>query len=252
MNFDRVFIAAGAVSTTAIIARSRPTEARPIKLRDTQHFVFPLMRFRGTKDAATEKTNRLSQIFVEIDDPALCDRLVHLQFYGYNDIFMNALKEKLALVNKVAPFFVNFLARHAMIVQGFLHSDDSGSVKLSLARSGKVQLAGEPSAQAHKIARKAQQSIARSWQAFGGMPVPGQIMVPPPGASRHLGASLPMSAAPSGDETDTLGRPVGLTRVHAVDASVLPPIPASTVTYSAMANAARIVDEVARLAETDP
>ena len=67
------------------------------------------------------------------------------------------------------------------------------------------------------------------------------------GASRHLGASLPMSAAPSGNQTDLLGRPIGLTRVHAVDASVLPSIPASTITYSAMANASRIVDQVARL-----
>ena len=250
--FDRVFIAAGAVSTTAIIARSTPTDVRPIKLRDTQHFVFPLIRFRGAKDAAVEKTNRLAQIFVEIDDPAICERLVHLQFYGYNDIFMGALKEKFGLINKMAPALLNILARRTMIAQGFLHSDHSGSVMLSLAPSGKIQLTGEPSRQAHKIAREAQRRVTRSWQAFGGISAPGQILIPPPGASRHLGASLPMSAAPSGNETDTLGRPVGLSRVHAVDASVLPSIPGSTVTYTAMANAARIVDEVARLVESDP
>ena len=59
-----------------------------------------------------------------------------------------------------------------------------------------------------------------------------------------------MSTAPTGNETDALGRPVGLSRVHAVDASVLPSIPASTITYSAMVNAARIVDQVAKLPET--
>ncbi|NKB20401.1 MAG: NAD(P)-binding protein [Alphaproteobacteria bacterium] len=248
-KFARVFVAAGAVSTTAIISRSRPNSGAPIKLRDTQHFVFPLMRFRGTKDATIEKTNRLAQAFVEIDDPTLCDHLVHLQLYGYNDIFMDALKEKLGAINSVAPFAINLLARHAMIIQGFLHSDYSGSVNLSFSRSGKIQLTGEPNAQAPKIARNAQKSIARSWREFGGIPIPGQIIVPPPGASRHLGASLPMSATPTGNETDTLGRPVGLSRVHAVDASVLPSIPASTITYSAMANAARIVDQVAQLSD---
>ncbi|MBT6442809.1 MAG: NAD(P)-binding protein [Alphaproteobacteria bacterium] len=248
-RFERVFVAAGAVSTTAIIARSRPTGGTPILLRDSQLFVFPLIRFRGTKNAALEKTNRLAQAFVEIDDASLCDRLVHLQLYGYNDVFMGAVKEKLGPINSVAPFLINFLARHAMIAQGFLHSDYSGSVELSLGRSGKIQLKGEPNEQAHKIARDTQKHIMRSWRGFGGVPVPGQIMVPPPGASRHLGASLPMSASPSGNETDLLGRPVGLSRVHAVDASVLPSIPASTITYSAMANAVRIVEQVARLSD---
>jgi choline dehydrogenase-like flavoprotein len=246
-KFKRVFVAAGAVSTTAIIERSRPSGATPIQLRDSQLFVFPIMRFRGTKAAALEKTNRLAQAFVEIDDPSLCDRFVHLQLYGYNEVFMDAVKEKLGPINSAAPFLTNFIARHAMIAQGFLHSDYSGSVELSLSRSGKIQLMGQPNEQAYKIARETQKRITRSWQGFGGLPVPGQIMVPPPGASRHLGASLPMSAAPSGNRTDLLGRPIGLTRVHAVDASVLPSIPASTITYSAMANAARIVDQVARL-----
>ena len=248
-KFKRVFVAAGAVSTTAIIARSRPGSTTPIQLRDSQLFVFPLMRFRGTKAAALEKTNRLAQAFVEIDDPSLGDRLVHLQLYGYNDVFMEAVKEKLGPINSVAPFLINFLARHAMIIQGFLHSDYSGSVELSLARSGKVQLKGQPNAQARKIAGDTQKHITRSWRGFGGLPVPGQMIVPPPGASRHLGASLPMSASPFGNETDLLGRPIGLSRVHAVDASVLPSIPASTITYSAMANAARIVDQVSRLSD---
>jgi choline dehydrogenase-like flavoprotein len=248
-RFKRIFVAAGAVSTTAIIARSRPTGVTPIQLRDSQLFVFPLIRFRGTKNTALEKTNRLAQAFVEIDDPSLCDRLVHLQLYGYNDVFMDAVKEKLGAINTVAPFLINFLARHAMIAQGFLHSDYSGSVELSLGRSGKIQLRGQPNDQARKIARDTQKHITRSWRGFGGVAVPGQIMVPPPGASRHLGASLPMSVSPSGNETDLLGRPLGLTRVHAVDASVLPSIPASTITYSAMANVVRIVDQVARLSD---
>ena len=248
-KFKRIFIAAGAVSTTAIVARSRPGVSTAIRLRDSQLFVFPLLRFRATKNAAIEKTNRLAQAFVEIDDPALCDRLVHLQLYGYNDVFMDAVKEKLGPLSRAAPFAINFLARHAMIAQGFLHSDYSGSVDLSLSRSGKIQLTGQPNERAHKIAGDTQKYMMRSWRGFGGVPVPGQIMVPPPGASRHLGASLPMSDQPTGNQTDLLGRPVGMFRVHAVDASILPSIPASTITYSAMANVVRIVDQVARLSD---
>ena len=49
-----------------------------------------------------------------------------------------------------------------------------------------------------------------------------------------------MSAAPRGFQTDLLGRLPGWQRVHAVDATVFPSIPATTITLSAMANAHRI------------
>jgi choline dehydrogenase-like flavoprotein len=45
-------------------------------------------------------------------------------------------------------------------------------------------------------------------------------------------------------ESDIYGRPAGLTRIHIVDASVFPSIPATTITLTAMANAHRIADEL--------
>jgi choline dehydrogenase-like flavoprotein len=49
-----------------------------------------------------------------------------------------------------------------------------------------------------------------------------------------------MRAQPGDLETDTLGRVRGWDRIHVVDASILPSIPATTVTFSIMANAHRI------------
>ena len=49
-----------------------------------------------------------------------------------------------------------------------------------------------------------------------------------------------MSANPRSFETDLLGRPTGWRRIHAVDATVFPSIPATTITFSVMANAHRI------------
>tara|TARA_B100001013_G_scaffold181209_1_gene109024 strand:- start:234 stop:398 length:165 start_codon:yes stop_codon:yes gene_type:complete len=43
--------------------------------------------------------------------------------------------------------------------------------------------------------------------------------------------------------TDLLGRPKNFKRIHCIDASVLPSIPATTITLSVMANAYRIVSE---------
>ena len=52
--------------------------------------------------------------------------------------------------------------------------------------------------------------------------------------------TFPMSERPAATQTDVLGRPAGWHRVHAVDATVLPSIPPTTITFSVMANAHRI------------
>jgi len=41
--------------------------------------------------------------------------------------------------------------------------------------------------------------------------------------------------------SDMVGRPASLKRVHLLDASTFPTIPATTITYTAMANSDRIV-----------
>jgi choline dehydrogenase-like flavoprotein len=56
-----------------------------------------------------------------------------------------------------------------------------------------------------------------------------------------------MSSTPTGFQTDTLGRPAGLQRVHLVDASVLPAVPATTITLSVMANAHRIASKASHI-----
>ena len=61
-----------------------------------------------------------------------------------------------------------------------------------------------------------------------------------PGRGFHTGGTFPMRAAPGPFEVDGLGRPHGFTRVHLVDSSIFPSLPATTITLSVMANAHRI------------
>ena len=49
-----------------------------------------------------------------------------------------------------------------------------------------------------------------------------------------------MAAEPKAGQSDRLGRPLGWERLHLIDATSLPAIPATTITYSVMANAHRI------------
>ena len=73
-----------------------------------------------------------------------------------------------------------------------------------------------------------------------------KLKIAEPGRSFHSGGSFPMSKEPRGFQTDLLGRLPGWKRIYAVDATVFPSIPATTITFSAMANAHRIGWEAAR------
>jgi hypothetical protein len=84
----------------------------------------------------------------------------------------------------------------------------------------------------------------QAWR-LGAMPLPVMLKIAEPGRSFHSGGSFPMSQEPRGFQTDLLGRPPGCQRIHAVDATVFPSIPATTITFSAMANAHRIGSESA-------
>ena len=52
-----------------------------------------------------------------------------------------------------------------------------------------------------------------------------------------------MSSNPGELESDLLGRPAGLKRVHVVDSTVFPTVPAPTITPTIMAMSYRIADK---------
>ncbi len=68
----------------------------------------------------------------------------------------------------------------------------------------------------------------------------------PLGRSFHIGGSFPMGGAETPFHSDSMGRPAGLKRVHLVDPSTFPAVPATTITYSIMANSDRIVSRLAK------
>jgi choline dehydrogenase-like flavoprotein len=56
-----------------------------------------------------------------------------------------------------------------------------------------------------------------------------------------------MKTDPGPLDTDTLGRLPSTDRVHLVDASVLPSVPATSITFTVMANAHRIASLAGKL-----
>jgi hypothetical protein len=243
---DRVYLGAGVISTTRILLESLEAFDRPVTLADSCYFLLPMLRLSGTPGVADEPLHTLAQAFLEIMDRSVCEKTVHLQVYTYNDLYVGALRKMLGPAYNIAKPAVNAILSRMMVLQGYLHSDFSPSVKMTLSRTGvdgrcNLRLQGQPmSEQTRKLLQRVSKTLRKNWRSLRGIVATPMLHVPAPGRGFHSGGTFPMSAAPRDFETDTLGRPTGFQRVHVVDSAVLPSIPATTITLSVMANANRI------------
>jgi choline dehydrogenase-like flavoprotein len=248
----RVFLAAGVISTTQVLLESLSAYDRPVTIRDSQYFLLPLMRWRRTVGLRSEPANTLSQIFVEMFDPALGSYTVHLQLYGWNDLLDKGMTKTLGPL--AVPGVVRELGRRMIVLQGYLHSDLSHQIEMRIiradaARPPTVHLRSLPNPTTKRhIWRVGRKLVGQSFR-LKAFPLLPMLHIAQPGRGFHSGGTFPMRKDPAPFESDLLGRPHGFSRVHAVDATVFPSITATTITFAAMANAHRIGSEVCAIFE---
>jgi choline dehydrogenase-like flavoprotein len=231
---DRVFLAAGALNSTEIMLRSLGRAEAVLK--DSQYFVLPLLQAGAAKGVAESPLHTLAQLFIEIDDPAVSPFGVHLQIYGYSDVLAAAVHAKLP------RWAAARLLERMMVIQGYLHSAHSGRIAVRL-ETDRLSLRPERNPETAPHLRALGRKLRAMTGAMRAWPVMAMLQQTEPGRGFHTGGSFPMSATPAPGETDRLGRPPGTSRIHMVDAAVLPSIAATTITLTAMANAWRIGHE---------
>ena len=113
---------------------------------------------------------------------------------------------------------------------------------------GIVVSGDEQSAFANPMFRKVALRMLKIAPKLDLWPVLPLAFLSAPGKSYHFGGSLPHRSAPVDGPltTDALGRLRQWSRVHMVDASVFPSVPATTFTLTIMANAHRIATDSLR------
>jgi choline dehydrogenase-like flavoprotein len=127
-----------------------------------------------------------------------------------------------------------------LLIQGYLHSDLSPGITFTLHRDGRLALAAETNSKTRPALSALRRRLWAECGSLRAVPVPAALRVGKPGRGFHTGGTFRMRSKPGPFETDILGRPHGMSRVHVVDASVFPTLPATTITLSVMANAHRI------------
>jgi len=246
---ERIFLACGALSSTRILLESLSAFDRSVTMLDSQYYLLPMIRYRSTGSVEGERLHTLCQLFLELSDPVVSPRTVHLQIYTYNELYVDAFRHMLGpLYRPLLPALKQIISR-MMIVQGYLHSDLSPQIALTLRKSNsdgpatlhaeRIVGAVDPKNTVRRVIRKLRQ--ARTY--LRAIPVGTMLQMAPSGRGFHSGGTFPMRTEPAELESDRFGRPHGFKRIHVVDSSVFPSIPATTITFSVMANAHRIASE---------
>ncbi len=239
---EHVFIGAGVLPTAALMLRSLHEYQKAVTFRESHYFLLPMLRRAGVPGFKLGDLHTLAQLFVEVLDEKLSSHTIHLQTYTYNDLFEAPIREKLGPLAMMFPW--RALLQRLYLFQGYLHSDHSAVTKGRLEREGDgdfLRLDATEQPESGLVLQGLVRKLMSLRGATGLVPLRALMRRGEPGRGFHTGSSFPMVAGkPEGFESDTLGRVAGLKRVHVVDSSVLPSIPATTITFTVMANAHRI------------
>ncbi|HCK04366.1 MAG TPA: hypothetical protein DHV86_06370, partial [Methylophilaceae bacterium] len=203
-------------------------------LKYADSFVLP---FFVNKHFQYQEKVILSSIFLELMDLEQSGTYSHIQISKPNEMILELIK-----YNQLPGFIqqsIRFGLGYFFTALCTNHSDISGSYKISLSKGDSqdefsVQNNKKPLEQ-QRILKK----VSKLLNLSGAYNLP---MINKNFESHfYIGSSFPMSNTPiNANDTDNLGRPKGSKRVYAVDSSIFPSIPATTVGLIAMANAHRI------------
>lgn len=243
----RLFVAAGVLPTARLALGSLGLNDRWLTILDSQHFYLPMLQRWSAGNPAREPRHTLAQAFWEIDDAAVNAHIVHAQLYTYNDTYAPDMERRFGPFAGLAKPLIAAMSHRLIVAQTFLHSDVSPAIGVRLTGTGattRLAFKRVDNPQTAGAIERAKQRIAQIGRLGGLIPLTPLLRPGSLGSSFHCGGTLPMRNSPEVGETDVVGRPAGWQRVHIVDATVFPTIPAPTITFSVMANAHRIASSV--------
>ncbi|MCU1489451.1 MAG: 4Fe-4S ferredoxin, iron-sulfur binding [Acidimicrobiaceae bacterium] len=249
---DRAFLGCGAIGTTRLVLGSLGLHEREVSLGESVQFTLPMLSARATRDPRSEPQFTLNQFNMLI---ALGDGgrdLSQLHFYTYNPAFVDALPAPLRAPALAAV--QTELLRRTSVALGYLPSWASPRLRVRShpGRHGELAELEIRRDQTHwprnKMLRQVLGRVALAGRHLDLYPVLPRLVLAAGGKSYHFGGSFPLRAGghtSTADRcsSDRMGRVAPWQRVHLVDASVFPDVPATTFTFTIMANAHRIATE---------
>jgi choline dehydrogenase-like flavoprotein len=257
---DRVFVGCGAIGTTRLILGSLRSD-QPVHLSESAQFVLPMLSVKPTPDPRTRREFTLNQFNMVIvrDDDGFDVSQIH--FYPFNQAYYDGLPG--FLQHRAASFATDRLLSRLTVGLGYLPSWASPKIRVtaqvSTDRDELPQISltlegfGEAKPRGEDVPLMLSDVVKRIWRAAPYLDLwpATPLMLWSGGAkSYHFGGSFPHASEPDTGSatTDRLGRLARWDRIHLIDGSVFPNVPATTFTLTVMANSHRIACEAMELA----
>jgi ferredoxin len=228
LEFDRVYLCAGAIGTPAILMRSKLLPNQ-VTVADSQAFYFiGLSYFKKNK-----KIERfaLSQATIASSNEQECEFICSL--YECNSDVRNRISELIA--SKLFGLRIKppkFIDKFLFMGIGFIDSSKSGSILLNLDQdTGEISISSVRNLDSRREVKKALKCIASFTRKSKMYTFSWLHQLPSPGAGFHSGASMPAG----GDIVSKNGYLKSLESVSIADVSILPFIKPGPHTFTSMA-----------------
>ena len=250
LDFDKVFLGAGAPGTARIMIKSTKMFDKKITLLDSEKFVIPFLRFKSSK-MEWPNVNTFPSIFIESRFKEISKRWIHMQISGINDLILDRIYAKSVYgINAFGKLISPFLSR-LMIGYCSLHSDDSNSISLTLTKKRDVDhltCSLIKNKNTDYIINKYSNLMLRNGIKFNSLFIPFFKKKWLPGLTGHYGGSFPMqNKYTRWNTSDKLGRPKNFNNLHIIDSSIFTSIPGTTIALNIMANSFRIADKITKI-----
>jgi choline dehydrogenase-like flavoprotein len=245
---DRVFLACGAVGTARLAMGSLRLFDTLAVVQESRQFVLPFFSRATRADPRYGADFTLNQFNMVIKLDSVGHDLSQLHFYTYNSAFSDALPG--FLKRNWAHSIRGQLLRRVSVAIGYLPSWASPTFTMQV-HPPRAPWELPPLSLAHECHRFVQNRMLRTVLArvagtarwLDLWPGLAMLTVSATGKSYHWGGVFPHTHKPAGRfSSDRFGRIAPWSRVHLVDGSVFPSVPATTFTLTVMANAHRIAD----------
>ena len=239
------------MGTTRLVIGSLGPEAKSLQLLESVQFIMPAVSLRPADDLRHARNFTLNQFNMVYDDSGSGLDLVQVHFYPNNPS-----------VEREFPLFMQGRAfegvraaalRRLSVGLGYLPSWASPSITIRSRSTGssslpELSIERENPKRLPPMLRRFITAMLKASPALDLWPVVPMISVSAATKSYHFGGTVPMSTVSGEYQTDRLGRLAQWRRIHLIDGSIFPTVPATTYTLTVMANAHRIATESRRLA----
>ena len=240
IEYDKVFLACGALSTSKIMLNSLKN-LKQVKLSHCPSFVMPLFS-KKSFSFNWPKTNTLSQIFIEIKN-FKSKNWAHAQFSQPNEIILNKLgllNGTSIILNIIRTFFIKriftvFCTLHSKYAGKYIISKNKKEFKINYIKNLKT----------NKIINSLYNSLNEKFKKVNLFSFKFLLNHANNSDHYYIGCSFPMKKKRKKiTDTDVLGQIKDFKNLHIIDSSVFTSIPSTTFGLLSMINSARITEKV--------